>query len=107
MQATISTAGGTIVKVVFSNGLMLVGCLNGATVPNYGIGSGQAKVINPATEMVVGGGSVAVTNNIVRLSASESVVSSGQLTHVASNFTHASTSVQLDLKHWRCFQVPL
>lgn len=89
MQETISTSGGTIIKAVFSNGLMLVGCLNGATVPNYGIGSGQAKVINPATEMVVGGGTVAVTSNIVRLSASESLVSIGQLTHVASNFTHA------------------
>lgn len=82
MQANVASSGGVLVKAVFSNGLMLVGCLNGASVPNYGISSGQAKLIDPLTEQVLGTGAIAVSGNTVRISASDLLVGSGQLTLV-------------------------
>lgn len=89
MQANVASSGGILVKAVFSNGLMLVGCLNGASVPNYGISSGQAKLIDPLTEQVLGNGTITVSNSTIRISASEPLVGTGQLTLAVSNYTDA------------------
>lgn len=87
MQTTVTSAGGVLVKAVFSNGKILVGCYNGASVPNYGISSGQAKLIDPSTGSVVGTGSLTVISDILRLSIADSLVSGATMTMASSDYT--------------------